>query len=42
MFGGEKVGEGIGRTRKDAKYNAAESALLFLASEYFLETISQT
>ncbi|KAG0582824.1 hypothetical protein KC19_3G088900 [Ceratodon purpureus] len=33
MFGGEKVGEGIGRTRKEAKYNAAESALLFLANK---------
>ena len=35
MFGGEKVGEGIGRTRKEAKYNAAESALLYLASKSF-------
>lgn len=35
MFGGEKVGEGVGRTRKEAKYNAAESALLYLASKYF-------
>lgn len=32
MFGGEKVGEGVGRTKKEAKYNAAESALLCLAS----------
>jgi len=31
MFGGEKVGEGVGRTKKEAKYNAAESALLCLA-----------
>ncbi|XP_024380823.1 RNA polymerase II C-terminal domain phosphatase-like 1 [Physcomitrium patens] len=33
MFGGEKVGEGVGRTRKEAKYNAAESALLYLATK---------
>lgn len=31
-FGVEKVGEALGRTKKEAKYNAAESSLRFLAS----------
>uniref|UniRef100_A0A1D1Y7J3 protein-serine/threonine phosphatase n=1 Tax=Anthurium amnicola TaxID=1678845 RepID=A0A1D1Y7J3_9ARAE len=38
-FVGEKIGEGIGRTRKDAQHQAAESSLRYLANKY-LSTIS--
>ncbi|KAF5180249.1 Rna polymerase ii c-terminal domain phosphatase-like [Thalictrum thalictroides] len=33
-FTGEKVGEGVGRTRKEAQYQAAEHALRNLANKY--------
>lgn len=31
LFTGEKIGVGMGKTRKDAQQQAAESALHFLA-----------
>ncbi|PIA45600.1 hypothetical protein AQUCO_01600069v1 [Aquilegia coerulea] len=33
-FAGEKVGEGVGRTRREAQYQAAEHALRNLANKY--------
>lgn len=36
MFGGEKVGEGVGRIWKEVKYNVVELVLLYLVSEYFV------
>ncbi|EYU43412.1 hypothetical protein MIMGU_mgv1a0014621mg, partial [Erythranthe guttata] len=34
FFAGEKVGEGIGRTRREAQRQAAEGSLLYLADKY--------
>ncbi|XP_051136119.1 RNA polymerase II C-terminal domain phosphatase-like 1 isoform X2 [Andrographis paniculata] len=34
FFAGEKVGEGMGRTRREAQHNAAESSLMYLADKY--------
>ncbi|MCO5583692.1 hypothetical protein L7F22_037605 [Adiantum nelumboides] len=34
IFDGEKVGEGIGRTNKEAQQKAAESSLRFMASQF--------
>ncbi|KAI8567754.1 hypothetical protein RHMOL_Rhmol02G0146200 [Rhododendron molle] len=33
LFAGEKIGEGIGRTRKEAQHHAAEGSLMNLACE---------
>ncbi|XP_049381587.1 RNA polymerase II C-terminal domain phosphatase-like 1 [Solanum stenotomum] len=34
LFAGEKVGEGIGRTRREAQRHAAEESLMYLADKY--------
>ncbi|KAL6562164.1 hypothetical protein OROGR_003171 [Orobanche gracilis] len=34
MFAGERVGEGIGRTRREAQRQAVEGSLLYLADKY--------
>ncbi|GFP94718.1 RNA polymerase ii c-terminal domain phosphatase-like 1 [Phtheirospermum japonicum] len=34
LFAGERVGEGIGRTRREAQLQAAEGSLLYLADKY--------
>lgn len=36
LFGGEKVGEGIGRTKKEAQHKAADTSLKFMASQFIL------
>lgn len=36
LFGGEKVGEGIGRTKKEAQHKAADNSLRFMASQFIL------
>lgn len=40
LFTGEKIGVGMGRTRKDAQQQAAENALQCLAGIVFLGTFS--
>ncbi|KAK9073058.1 hypothetical protein SSX86_007380 [Deinandra increscens subsp. villosa] len=42
LFTGEKVGSGIGKTRKDAQQQAAENALRSLADKYVAYLISQS
>lgn len=39
-FTGEKIGEGTGRTRREAQYQAAESALRHLSNKYLSNTIT--
>ncbi|KAI3456311.1 hypothetical protein Pfo_012974 [Paulownia fortunei] len=34
LFAGERIGEGIGRTRREAQRQAAEGSLLYLADKY--------
>lgn len=34
FFAGEKIGEGIGRTRREAQHRAAEGSLFYLADKY--------
>ncbi|KAG5561633.1 hypothetical protein RHGRI_004631 [Rhododendron griersonianum] len=34
LFAGEKIGEGIGRTRREAQHHAAEGSLMNLADKY--------
>ncbi|KAG8365476.1 hypothetical protein BUALT_Bualt18G0108700 [Buddleja alternifolia] len=34
LFAGEKIGEGIGRTRREAQRQASEGSLLYLADKY--------
>lgn len=34
LFGGDKVGEGIGRTNKEAQQKAADNSLRFMASQF--------
>lgn len=31
LFAGQKIGEGIGRTRREAQHHAAEGSLFYLA-----------
>ncbi|KAM0053799.1 putative protein-serine/threonine phosphatase [Helianthus debilis subsp. tardiflorus] len=42
LFTGEKVGVGMGKTRKDAQQQAAENALRSLADKYVAHVISQS
>lgn len=39
LFAGEKIGEGIGRTRREAQCQAAESALRHLSNKYLSNTL---
>lgn len=36
LFTGEKIGVGMGKTRKDAQQQAAENALQYLAGEILI------
>eukprot|EP01018_Ginkgo_biloba_P007815 Gb_14579 [translate_table: standard] len=37
LFSGEKVGAGVGRTKKEAQHRASEEALRYMASQYMLQ-----
>ncbi|KAL8460368.1 hypothetical protein ACS0TY_031267 [Phlomoides rotata] len=34
LFAGERIGEGVGKTRREAQHQAAEGSLLYLAEKY--------